>query len=555
MKHARRKRFKVKSDVKVSITIRTLDGEVVKGDVCDLSQTGVLFEIAKGTQDIPFKDGQILPEGKITWDTHEWAFGRGVLKFLRDGGERLSIGMMFIDNLAPLDGKLSKVLESSFDPNMRERDLNISEGDVSLGDFLAVDIGSNDIFAKAKRYQNYVISMEKSERFGYWITRKPSKGARVQLAKSRPDGRNDFLVFASNDYLGLASHPEVIDAAKTALDRYGFGSTGSSVTTGQTEEHEALEELLSRTLRTESALLFNSGYAANTGIIAGLVGPSDLVIADILSHASIMDGMQMSQGVKRFFKHGDAHHLKRVLERSRAEASGCLIVVEGVFSMDGDSAPLEEILDIARKYDARIMIDEAHSFGVLGKHGLGLAEEAGLMGGIDLTMGTFSKICGAIGGFAAGSREIVDWLKVSARSTFFSVSIPPSTAAAARKGLELFLSRPELLTRLRENINHFAHGLREMGFNLPLNHRTPILPAIVGDEVKLGKIYKMLIDEGVYTIPVVFPAVSRNTCRFRFTVTANHSLSDLDYALIVLKRALEKVGFDASSSHRNREAA
>jgi glycine C-acetyltransferase len=249
--------------------------------------------------------------------------------------------------------------------------------------------------------------------------------------------------------------------------------------------------------------------------------------------------MQQSQGVKRFHKHNDIEHLEKVLKRTRGDCEGSLIIVEGIFSMDGDVAPLKDIFNLARKYDSRIFLDDAHSFGVLGKNGLGLGEEANLLGSVDLTMGTFSKICGTIGGFVCGPREVIDWLSVAARSVFFSVALPPSTVAATQRSLEIFQNDPNLLNRLKSNIDFFVTGLRSMGFYFPPDHRSAIVPLIIGDEAKLGKMYKMLYDAGVYTIPVVYPAVSKNSCRFRLTVSALHTTSDLDYVLLVIKRCIE----------------
>ncbi|MES2768840.1 MAG: aminotransferase class I/II-fold pyridoxal phosphate-dependent enzyme [Bdellovibrionota bacterium] len=538
----RRTRYQIKDKQELNIHLTSLSGERILGKVREVSSTGLSFELQVASEELPVLKDQVLSEGKLVWEANEWAFGRSVVKFVHKSESKVTLGIMFIDSHAPIEGPLSKCFKMNLEGNMAKSELEYSSDNSSLADFLGKDDGSVDIFNKAKKYHFYHNSLQKSVRWGYWIPREPSKGIRVTLTKKRSDGRNDFIVMSSNDYLGLSARPEVVEATKIALDKYGFGATGSPITCGQTEEHERLQETLSRMFRTEATTLFNSGYAANIGLISSLVGPNDLVIADILSHASIYDGMQLSQGVKRFFKHNDMDHLEKVLSRTRYESNGCLIVAEGVFSMDGDAAPLNDIVSLAKKYDARVMIDEAHSFGVLGKNGLGLSEESNLLGGIDLTMGTFSKICGTIGGFACGSKELIDWLNVSARSVFFSVALPPSTVAATNKSLELFQSEPQLLGKLRSNIEFFTSGLRKMGFDIPKDHKTAIVPVVIGDEEKLGKMYKILYDSGIYTIPVVYPAVSKNTCRFRFTVSAQHSLSDLDYALLVIKRAMEKVG-------------
>ncbi|MEQ1878591.1 MAG: aminotransferase class I/II-fold pyridoxal phosphate-dependent enzyme, partial [Bdellovibrionia bacterium] len=490
-------------------------------------------------------ENQILPGGKLCWETSEFTAGRLVVKFQKTlDSDTALLGLFLIDARFPLEGTLARYLEIDFDLDDSVGSYELGPDNVGLGDFLGKEWNDHDIFTKAKKFDVFHQAFSRSNRWGYYIPRKPSKGTRVNLATSRKNGRDDFVIMASNDYLGLASHPEVVNAATVALEKYGFGSTGSAVTVGQTEEHSNLEDKLARIFRTEGALLFNSGYAANVGTISALVGPRDLVLADFLSHASIYDGMQLSSGIKRFFKHNDLDHAKKVLDRTRGEAAGGLIVAEGIFSMDGDAANLRGLKALAKDYSCRIMVDEAHSFGVLGQHGLGLGEDAGLLGGIDITMGTFSKICGGIGGFICASQEVIGWLKLSARSAFFSVSLPPSNVAAASKALDIFLSQPNLLIKLRNNIQHFARGLREIGFPVPEDHKSAIVPVIIGDEAKMAKMYQVIFENGIYTIPVTFPAVARNNCRFRFTVTAAHTTSELDYALLVIRQAATEAGID-----------
>ena len=552
MKALRTRRYKVKQTAKLKLVLQSVHGDSFEVLPIDVSLKGIsvsMHDIDLEKRSIA--EDQILPAAKLVWSDVEHSLGRVVVKSIRPRGEgQKLLGLMLIDGIVPIEGKFALNLDINISDGADPNDYELGPEDVNLGDFLGKGGGTYDLFTKARRYDIFHEAWKKTPRWGYYIPRLPSKGTRVRLGVSRPNKRDDFIIMASNDYLGISSRPEVVEAAKFALDKYGFGSTGSAVTVGQTEEHDRLEEKLSRTFRTEASLLFNSGYSANIGIISAMIGPEDLVVADILSHASIYDGMQMSPGIKRFFKHNDLVHLERILERSRHEAGGGLIVVEGVFSMDGDSAPLSGIKKLAQKYGCRILIDEAHSFGVLGRNGLGLAEEDGLLGGMDITMGTFSKICGGIGGFVCSSREVVNWMRIAARSAFFSVSIPPSTAAAMNAALDIFLSEPELLGRLRHNIDHFCGGLRELGFQIPQDHRSAIVPVVVGDENKMAEMYKILFNSGVYTIPVIYPAVSRNNCRFRFTVSAAHHTSDLDYALLVLKRAMEAVGLKVDPNQK-----
>jgi 7-keto-8-aminopelargonate synthetase-like enzyme len=232
-----------------------------------------------------------------------------------------------------------------------------------------------------------------------------------------------------------------------------------------------------------------------------------------------------------------------MLVDERDQYVGCLVVTEGVFSMDGDVAPLDQISAVSRRHNGRLMVDEAHSFGVVGPGGLGAAARCGVLPQVDVVMGTFSKICGGIGAFAAGSAEMVDWLYHFSRPHIFSVSIPPSTAAAALAALRIFMTEKELVNSLKENISHFANGLRHLGFSINPHHESSVIPVIIGDEKKLSIMNAHLRDEGIFAVPIVYPAVSRTSCRFRFTLMAQHTRSDLDFVLTTLEAAMRKADF------------
>ncbi len=543
-KKPRRRRYNIKDDKSILIHLQSSTCFDLKGSLRDISKTGCSFEVPKTEETQSLQNGDLIPLGKLTFDEREWAFGRSVVKFSKEKENSTLIGIMFVDLMAPVDTVLSKYLDLDFSKPSIGSELEIDSVGSSLADFLGKDGESNDIFKKAYDYQYYLQSLQENDRWGYWIARKPSSGVRVNLTKKRANGRNDFVMMASNDYLGLSSHPEVIEAAKKGLDQYGFGATGSPVTTGQTEAHEKLEHELAQVFKTESATLFNSGYAANIGTISCLAGVNDILLADFLSHASIVDGMQQTKATSRLFKHNDMRHLELILKRYRDKADGALIVAEGIFSMDGDEAPLDEIYKLAKKYNCRLMLDDAHSFGVIGKNGLGSAEKYDLLGQVDLTMGTFSKICGTIGGFICGEKDLIDWINVSARSVFFSVGLPPSTVLATLKSLEIFQKEPERRNHLKENIQFFVNGLRALGFDIDKNHESSIIPVVIGNERILGQMYKILFDSGVYTIPVVYPAVSKNSSRFRFTVSAIHSQADLDFVLLAIEKAMKELNID-----------
>jgi 7-keto-8-aminopelargonate synthetase-like enzyme len=239
---------------------------------------------------------------------------------------------------------------------------------------LETDSDNMDLFHRTEQFQIFFEQWNKTSKFQHYNIRTESRGNRVKLRQSRKNNRNDYIVMGSNDYLGLSSHPQVLDAAKKAIDGYGFGSTGSGVSTGLTDIHEELAELIAKTFKQEKALLYNSGYAANVGLISSLTREKDLIVADFNSHASIQDGLKMTRAEHRLFKHNDTKHLEGLLKEHRSTHSGTMVITEGVFSMDGDTPPLREIMKISKKYQARVMVDEAHSFGVVGPKGLGMWE-------------------------------------------------------------------------------------------------------------------------------------------------------------------------------------
>ncbi|HVK60404.1 MAG TPA: aminotransferase class I/II-fold pyridoxal phosphate-dependent enzyme, partial [Bdellovibrionales bacterium] len=458
-------------------------------------------------------------------------------------GDKVAVGLSTVDGRVPVDGALSRHLTETIGDETNAYEYELNSEKFSLADFRENSENNVDLFSKAQKYGVFFRDWEKSDRYGNNNVRLASMGPRVNLKRKRKNGRNDYLIMGSNDYLGFSSHPEVLKAAKDAIDKYGFGSTGSPLTTGISDIHEQLSALLAQMFHKEKVILFNSGYAANLGTIAGLIQAQDLVVSDMIAHASIQDGMKMAQGASRFFKHNNVQHLDGLLEEHRKDYAGSLVVTEGVFSMDGDVAPLDEIVKVARKHKSRIMVDEAHSFGVIGATGLGGCEKYDVLDQVDIVMGTFSKISGSIGGFIATSNDVADWLYWLARSHMFSVSIPPSTAAATLKSLEIFNRDKSILQSLQANIKHFSNGLRSLGFDISQNHESAVLPAVIGDQEKLGIMNKHLMDAGVFVVPVPYPAVSRTKIRFRFTVIASHTTSDLDYALNVLESAMEKADF------------
>ena len=547
-KRMRHRRFRIKQGSDVRLVLESPTGAKFDFKIDNISLTGIGAVLDSA---LPEGEGlevnAILPAGKIMFDGNEQTIGRVVLRSRseKDGTTRISIST--VDAKLPVDGPIGRHFEEALDEDRSAYSFELSPDKFSMVNFVDGQTTGTDLFEKAKKFRVYVSDYRKTPRFAYMNVRKASMGERVTLDRARKDGRQDYIMMASNDYLGLASHPEVREAAKKAIDDYGFGSTGSPITTGMSDLHLELSAELARMFGKEECVLWNSGYTANVGIIPALIHAQDMVVADMLSHASIQDAMQMARGASRFFKHNNVEHLDKILSENRDQYNGCLVVTEGVFSMDGDVAPIKDVIKVAKKHKARVMVDEAHSFGVIGKRGLGGAEKFNSLEDVDIVMGTFSKICGGIGGFAAVSADVAEWLYFWSRAHMFSVSIPPSTAAAALKALQIFQRDATLVSRLRANIEHFKAGLSSLGYHLPASHESAVIPVIIGDEKKMETMTKIILDAGVFVIPILYPAVSRNHCRFRFTVMATHSTSDLDYVLNVLETAMAKANFDVSA--------
>lgn len=556
-KAIRLRRFKLQPEAQVKLVIETKIGSNYSFAVDNLSLMGIgaqcnrsNFEFLEETLLV----GEMIPAAKLIWDEQEYAVGRLVLRtFEQDSKGKLSLGFSTVDLKIPIDGSISKYLESDGLRDSSPYDYELNSDRFSLANFTSQQDRNIDIFGKCKQFAVFYREWRKSAKYVYHSVRTPSKGVRVNLTRTRKGSRNDYVIMGSNDYLGLAAHPEVVAAAKEGLEKYGFGSTGSPLTTGMTQVHEELGDYLARMFKKEKVILFNSGYAANIGSLQGLSGPDDLILADVLSHASIQDGMELARATSRFFKHNQMAHLESTLEKNRPNHAGTLTVTEGVFSMDGDVPPLKEFVEISKKYNCRTFVDEAHSFGVVGPNGLGACAKHNVTEDVDVVMGTFSKIAGSIGGFVATSKEVSDWLYMFARAHVFSVSLPPSTAAAALKALQLFVENQEICNKLQQNIKHFVNGLRELDYPISDRHESAVVPVVIGDEKKLGIMSQYLMDHGVFVVPIVFPAVSRNACRFRFTVTAGHSQSDLDYVLSIFSNACEKAKISFKEMEKNRE--
>jgi glycine C-acetyltransferase len=347
---------------------------------------------------------------------------------------------------------------------------------------------------------------------------------------------HEVITLSSNNYLGLTVHPKLREAAIKAIEKYGVGSGSVRTIAGTMSLHIELEEKLARFKHTEASLTFQSGYTTNLGVISALMLPEDIIISDELNHASIIDGIRLNKTPRKVYPHKDMTGLRRVLEESKG-ASKVMVVTDGVFSMDGDIAPLPEIVALAEAYGAFVMVDDAHSSGVLGKNGRGSVSHFGLDGRVALQVGTLSKGIGALGGYVACSQDVKDLLMMRSRPVLFSTSHPPSVVATCIAAIELLENDNSLVERLWENAHFFKRGLEQLGFNTG-HSETPITPVIVGEGALAMKFSTRLFEEGVFAQGLVFPTVPVDKCRVRTIVTALHTREELTKALNVF----EKVG-------------
>ena len=334
----------------------------------------------------------------------------------------------------------------------------------------------------------------------------------------------------SNNYLGLSTHPSVMSAAASAAMVYGAGASGSRLLSGNIEQYTKLEDNLSKTKGTEAALVFSSGYAANTSIIPVLAGEGDLILSDAFNHASIIDGCRLSRASKKIYRHCDVEHLKTLLAES-SDFRRRLIVTDGVFSMDGDIAPLPDIYEVALNHNAMLLVDDAHGFGVLGKNGSGTVSHFGLEGQDIIQMGTLSKAIGGLGGYVAGSRVLIDLLINQARGFIFTTGLPPATLSAANAALKVMRSSRDLRQRLLKHAETMKTALTDLGYTL-LPSETQILPVILGEPQRATDVAEALLAEDVFAPAIRPPAVPAGTSRLRVTVMATHTDLDIDHAIV-----------------------
>ena len=381
-----------------------------------------------------------------------------------------------------------------------------------------------DIFDKAFNY-TAAREMQAVGLYPYFLPLEDTEGTEVVI-----DGRR-ILMIGSNNYLGLTTDPRVRRAAIDAVARYGTSCTGSRFLNGTLALHKEAEVRLAKYVGKEAALVFSTGYQVNLGVISCLVGRGDVVVADKDDHASIVDGCMLALGEMRRFSHNDLDHLDRVLAKLEPEI-GRMVVVDGVYSMGGDLAPLPELVEICKRHSARLMVDDAHSIGVMGR-GRGTAAHYGVTDQVDLIMGTFSKSFASLGGFIAGDESVIHYIQHNARSLIFSASMPASNVAAVLAALDIMENEPELVDRLWQVTERMRTGLKALGFRMGPSC-TPIIPIIIGEMEKTFLAWKMCFEAGLYTNAVVAPAVPPDQCMLRTSYMATHSDVEIDRALSIL---------------------
>ncbi len=391
---------------------------------------------------------------------------------------------------------------------------------------------SADIFTKCLKF-NKAKTLISQGLYPFFRTIESAQNPEVVM-----NGRRLIMV-GSNNYLGLTNHPKVKEAAIEAIRKYGTGCAGSRFLNGTLDIHVQLEEKLARFMRKEAAIIFSTGFQVNLGVISALIGKDDVVVIDKMDHASIIDGCRLSFGEVRKFRHNDVADLERVLKEN--EDRDKMIVVDGVFSMEGDIAHLPEIVSLSKKYGARLMVDDAHGIGVLGKTGRGTSEHFGLENEVDLIMGTYSKSLASIGGFISGSADVIHYIKHCARSLIFSASPPPASVAAVNAAVDIIENEPERREQLWKNTARMLNGFKDLGFQTG-HSQTPIVPVVVGEDERAFLMGMMLQEEGVFANVAVTPAVPAGMALIRTSYMATHTDEHLDLVFTAFEKVGKKLG-------------
>lgn len=405
--------------------------------------------------------------------------------------------------------------------------------DLSLMDFF--DIENADIMKRANIFGEYTKHTRNAKHDYYRRTSTDGSGPVMNIIDRYSGKLKEMIYLASNDYLNLTKHPRTIAAGKKALEKYGTGSGSVPLLGGTFDIHIELEKKIAEFKGCENAILYSSGYGANSGTLLSLLRDKDIAILDRLVHASIIDGCKDTN--VKYFRHNDLKSLEQILAKSKNKYRTKLVIVDGVYSMDGDISPLDKIIELAHNYGAYVMVDDAHATGVIGQNGHGTPEHCNVEGKVDIVFGTFSKALGAVGGFVAANEELVDLLHFYSRAYMFSAAPTPQVVGSSIEALNVIESEPQLREKLWSNIKYFKEKLLNLGFNIG-NSQTAIFPIIIGDDYKVKEACRMLHERGIYANLVLYPAVPKRLSRLRISLMATHTREHLDKAL----NALEEVG-------------
>lgn len=403
----------------------------------------------------------------------------------------------------------------------------------SLADF--VNVPELDIMGRADLFNDFIKDIKDKHHFQYKRIALDGSGPIRKVIDNNTGQVREMIYFASNDYLNLTMHPKVIEAGKEALLKYGAGAGSVPLLGGTLDIHDKLEKRVAKFKSCQDALIYTSGFGSNAGTLLSLLQSEDVAVLDMLAHASIVDGCK-NTNIKPF-KHNDLRSLESVLKRVKDKYRTKLVVVDGVYSMDGDIAPLDKIVEIAKDHNAYVMVDEAHATGVIGRNGRGTPEHCNVEGKVDIVAGTFSKGLGVVGGFIAANKELIQLLNFYSRTYMFSTAMTPQATASLIAGMDVIENEPELRASLWENVNYFRKNLLELGFNLG-NSETAIFPIIIGDDLIVKEICNKLNEMNIYVNPVLYPAVPKKLARIRMTVITNHTREQLDTVL----NAMEHLG-------------
>lgn len=417
------------------------------------------------------------------------------------------------------------------------KDLSLDYDSASLKDFY--DMEDKDIIERAKSFGQYAKHIKAVKHNYYKRVSYTGSGPTMEILNSHTGQKKEMIYLASNDYLNLTKHPRVIEAGIEATKKYGAGAGSVPLLGGTLDIHIELEEKIAKFKGCESAVLYTSGFGANCGTLLALLQEKDVAILDMLVHSSIIDGCKNTN--MKFFKHNDLNSLERTLSKAKDKFRTKLVVVDGVYSMDGDIAPLDKIVELAKAYNAYVMVDEAHATGVIGDNGRGTPEHFMLEGKVDIVSGTFSKGLGGVGGFTAASRELTELLYFYSRPYMFSTAPTPQVTGSLIEALNVIENEPERRERLWKNIKYFKKNLLELGFDIG-NSQTAIFPIIIGDDYKVKEACRMLHEAGIYANPVLYPAVGKKVARIRMSLMSEHTIQHLDCALNALEITGKKLG-------------